>query len=206
MKNKNASGPAVFLTLVLTGVVIPTAAQAQEAESIILFANDTGAEITALVLSPAKEVYPRNRNRHSPHIQVNDKAVFAVELPDHLKGITSWDIEVVSGNKRLTTQRGVRLDFENGAPFLELTEVRRNSRSGPVGALLGSVATAIFMTETRAGRAFQWKVFTTLPPQWRGVVVLLIPVAAGAAGYFAGNAAEGVLIPGILGVQVAYSN
>jgi hypothetical protein len=200
--NKNVSRLALFLTLALAGAIIPAAAQ--EAENMIIFGNDTGAEITGLVLSPAKKVYPRNRNRYAPPIQVNDGAAFAVELPSHLQGITSFDIEVISGNKRLTTQRGVKLDFENGSPFLELTEIEKHSTFGPIGALIGSVATTVFMTETQAGRSLHWGIIRALPPHWRGVTVLLVPVAMGVGGYFVGNVVEKAVTPGALGVQVYY--
>ena len=190
----------VVVTLVLLGTVVP--ASAQEVRPEIIFGNGMGAEITELILSPAKDQYTKNRNRYAQALQVNDKAVFGVEIPEHLQRYESFDIEVVAGGKHYVTKHGIRLDRGKGTPVLELSVTGKDSTIGLITALTTTAGTVAFLTGTSAGRQALARIVYSLY-RWKGFVILLsLPTIAGGIGYFVGNG----LAPGGLHVQVAYIN
>jgi len=175
---------------------------AQETRPEIIIANGLGAEITELILSPAKDQYAKNRNRYAHALQENDKAVFSVEIPDHLLRYESFDIEVTAGGKRFVTRHGVKLDREKGIPLLELSETGKDSTIALIAGLGAATGTIVFLTATPAGRQILATTVMSLY-RWKGIATILsYPTLGGAAGYLAGRA----FTPKGLYVQLAYIN
>ena len=194
----------VLMTVVAAAFVLLGAVSvfAQTTRPEIIIGNGLGAEITELILSPAKNQYAGNRNRYAQVFRVNDQAVFSAEIPDHFLRYESFDIEVVAGGNRYLSRNGVRLDLNRGSPFLELSETGKDSTLPHILALTTTAGTIILLTATSAGRRILITTFFTIP-RWKGIAVnLTYPVLGGAAGYFAG---KGLARKG-LDVQVVYTN
>ena len=208
---------AVLAIAFVLGSVVPAAAQTAGAKLVI--GNGTGGEITAMIISPAKENYPKNENRCAfQGLTVNDKEAFTVVIPENLRGMDTFDIEIVSKGKRYVTQMGVKIDFNRGAPTLELSRKGKESTRGLIGAAVGgaggvaavAVTATAFYTGT-IGQAF----YAAALAQALGVagsiigggmfsgigVVAAIPVALGVGGFLIGRA----LTPDGLDVQVIYN-
>jgi len=198
-------GKSVIMTVVaaafvLLGSVVPVFAQTTRPE--IVFGNGMGAEITGLVLSPAKKQYAKNQNRYAQNLQVNDKAIFSVEIPDHFLRYESFDIEVVAGGKHYVTRNSVKIDPNKGKPVLELSVTGKDSSIGLISALSAAAGTVAFLAGTPAGRKILADIVLSLF-RWKGIAVILsLPAVAGTIGYAVGNG----LAPGGLNVQVAYIN
>ena len=202
MKKNIVSMTAAVAVLVWFGSVIPAAAQATE----IGFVNGTGAEVTGLILSPAKEQYPKNKNAYSPQsLQVNDGADFGITLPEHWNGIESFDIGVVSGNKMLITHRSIKLDMGSGkTPVLVLKDNGKISWAKFVGFFTGVITTATAQATQTVGNPLI-RIVMRLPRPFNHIAWTLLPVAGGIIGYLAGEKVEQKLIPGGLDVQVHYN-
>ena len=197
---KRGLAMAVAVTLALLGNVVQASAQTAKPE--IILSNGLGAEITELSLSPSKDQYAKNRNCYARAIQVNDKVVFSVEIPEHFLGYESFDIEVVSGGKRHATHKGVKLDFNKGMPVLELSKTGKDSTNGFIKALTAAGGSIIFLTATKPGRQLLANIVLNFY-RWKGIAVtLMLPTAAGTAGYIIDQS----LAPEGLDVQVAYIN
>jgi hypothetical protein len=179
---------ATAVTLILA--VNTAAASAQDAKAGIIIANGTGAEITELILTPSRSQYSNNRNCFALQgMELNDKEVLGVTVPEHFIRFKSFDIEVKSGGKRYVTNKGVTLDLNSGsAPVLELSETGKDSSLGLKGAVIGAAGSVVFMTYTPAGKELTKAIILAFPRFHTIGALLAVPVAAGTAGYFIGKA------------------
>jgi hypothetical protein len=202
----------VLMTVVAAAFVLlgAVSAFAQTARPEIIIGNGLGAEITGLILKPAKDQYAGNRNSYAQVLQANDQAVFSAEIPDHFLRYESFDIEVVAGGKRYVSRNGVRLDLNRGSPFLELSETGKDSTLPEIISFATATGTIIFLAATPTGRRIlarnvlaplRWPIGRVL--DYRGLTkVMSYPLVGGIFGYFVGKG----LTPKGLNVQVVYTN
>jgi hypothetical protein len=206
----------------VVGNAVPAAAAGKK-EVIINFGNGTGGAITALQISPAKAKYPGNGDCMGfQGLNVKDGETFAMVLPEQLKGMDTFDIELISGGKRyVSPARGVAINLANGKiPTLELSRNGRSSTRANIGAAVGGVggvgavattATALWTGTVMLGQAVGAAAITEALTVAGGIVgggmlagvgvVAAIPVALGVGGFFIGRA----LTPRGLAVQVYYN-
>jgi hypothetical protein len=166
MKTRKNVLMAVAAIMLLAG--IPAFAKGNKEDQIkadLIIGNGTGDVITTLILSPAKAKYPsQNENRLAfQGLAVNDKATFAVLLPEQLKGVDTFDIEIISGGKHYKTKKGVNINFKSGKlPTLELSRNGKDSTRALIGAAAGGVggvaavaatATALYTGTIMIGQA-----------------------------------------------------
>ena len=210
MKGKSVSMMVVAIALLLAG--LPAFAKGNKEDQIkedLLIGNGTGDVITTLLISPTKKKFPNNENRVAfQGLAINDKATFAVLLPEQLKGVDTFDVEIIcDGGKRYVTKKGVNINFKSGKlPTLELSRNGKDSTRALIGAAAGGVggaAAATALSGTITGIIFETFAGAVLGPSvcLLTVPVAIIPVALGAGGYLIGRA----LTPGGLNVQVSYN-
>jgi len=219
MRTRKSVLTTVLAVALLVGNVV--IASAKEKADIII-GNGTGGKITTLIISPAKAKYPKNENRLAfQGLDIKDTNTFAVVLPAQLKGVDTFDIEIISEGKRYVTKKGVKIDFQKGkTPSLELSRNGKDSTRAIIGAAAGGVggvtaiaatATAIYSGTLMLGQAL----YAAALAEALGIagsivgggmlcgigVVAAIPVALLTGGYLIGKA----LTPGGLDVHVYYN-
>jgi len=204
MKRKSVAMTVVAVAVLLAG--IPAFAQANKADIVI--GNGTGGQITTMIISPAKAKYPKNQNcLEFKGLAISDKATFGVALPEQLKGIDAFDIELVSSGKRYKTQKEVTVNSKiRKIPTLELSRTGKDSTRAFIGAAVGgvggaAVATVLSGTITVITMETLAVVGAVLGPTIVCVPAVFIPVALGAGGYLIGKA----LTSRGLDVQVYYN-
>ena len=218
------TGKSLLMTVAVIALLLAGNAvhASQRVKGDLIIGNGSGGEITALIISPAKKKYPNNENRLAfKGIAVRDTDTFAVTLPEQLKGIDTFDIEMISNGKRYVTKKGVRIDFQKGKiPMMELSRNGKDSTRAIIGAAAGGVggvaaiavtATALYTGTIMIGQALYVAALAEALCVAGGIVgggmlsgigvVAAIPVAIGVGGYMVGRA----FTPGGLDVQVYYN-
>jgi len=223
MKTRKNVLMAIAAIMLLAG--LPAFAKGNKEDQIkadLIIGNGTGGEITTLIISPAKAKYPKNKNRLAfQGLAISDTATFAVALPNELKGIDTFDIEMISGRKHYKTKKGVNINFKSGKlPTLELSRNGKDSTRAIIGAAAGGVggvvavaatATALYTGTIMIGQALYVAALAEAlcvagsivgGGMLSGIgVVAAIPVAFVTGGFLVGRA----LTPGGLDVQVYYN-
>jgi hypothetical protein len=208
MTRKSVWMMALVIGFVVLGNVVPLSAMGKK-EGLIKIGNGFGSEITALQISPAKAKYPGNENCMSfQDIRIKDGATFVLVLPDQMKNIDTFDVELISDGKRyVSPRRGVTINLKSSKiPTLELSRNGKDSTWGHIGAAagavggLGAIAAAAAALYTGAIVIGQAAGTTALVPALGVSVVAAIPVALVAGGYFIGKA----LAPRGMDIQVYY--
>jgi len=140
---------AVMAAALVLGNVASAAAQAAATKLIVV--NDAGSGITEFVISPSREHYRGNSSCFAVEgIKESDGAAFALSLPDDMKGIGFFDIEIVAGGKKFATKKGVKIDFSSAkTPTVYLSTVEKDLTEGLKNAVPALATAAFFVTTKR---------------------------------------------------------
>lgn len=149
MKKNIGLAMALAIALMAAGNMVP--AMAQTGKATITFVNDTGADITEMVISPAGKQSHGNQNVLAiQDIRQEDGAVFRVPLTEELAMADSFKIGIVSGGKHFVTPREVTIKLQNGKnAIVHLAETEKKLSEGIANAGFALASGVLFATTKR---------------------------------------------------------
>jgi hypothetical protein len=100
----------LMLVLATLGLTPIAAQETPKAQPDFVLVNNTGEEISSILIIPSAKKYKENKNACAiQRISLADTGALAVNLPDTMRRLESFDLEITYGKRYAKTKQSVSL-------------------------------------------------------------------------------------------------
>jgi len=115
----------------------------QKVEPDFIIGNGTGKTISGIEIVPSKKRYPKDKNVYAMQdLTWNDQQSLPVFLPEHMKGMESFDILIQYGRKNAKTKKSVTVGKTNKVPVMVMSIKGKDPTIPLISGAVGGTAVA----------------------------------------------------------------